>query len=112
MKKIHWALALAEEMLCMVAASFLLPFLAIKTEVGIVYGVVLWGVLPLAGACFAYRAVRRSLNNYAAVLPVPVMFTLGHFLAAFYLPNAGSMLLCALLSVIGSAAGHEREMRQ
>ena len=82
MKKIHWALALAEEALCMAAASFLLPFFAIKTGVGIIYSIALWVVLPFVGGCIAYRAVRRSLNNYAAVLPVPAAFTLGHFCAA------------------------------
>lgn len=71
----------------------------------LLYSVMLWGVLPLAGACTAYRAVLRGLLNYASWIAPPLCLLIAHTLIWGYVPPAGAMLLCAFIALVGAAAG-------
>lgn len=70
-----------------------------------VYGILIWAIVPLMGAVSAYRATRRGLNNYLAWLAPPICTVAVHALVWVYLPEPGPALLCALVSLIGAAAG-------
>lgn len=74
----------------------------------IVYGAISWGALPLVGAFSAYRATRRGLNPYLAWLAPPICAVAAHCLIWVYPPSPGPVLLCALISLIGAAAGEVR----
>ena len=65
----------------------------------------LWLFMPCAGAFTAFRAVRRGLLNYAAWIAPPACLYTAFILFWGYAPPAGPALLCALLSLIGAAAG-------
>jgi hypothetical protein len=70
------------------------------------YAVGIWVVVPAFGAASAYYVTVMGLSNYAAWLMPPLTAVAGHYLAFFYPPeSAGPAFLCALLSVIGAAAG-------
>jgi len=75
------------------------------------YGVALWGLVPLAGLLTACRAVRRGLNNYLAWLaPAGCLFA-AHLLLWGFSPSAGAGLLTALTSLVGAAAGEVLNQR-
>lgn len=71
----------------------------------VVGALTLWVMMPLAGAWSAFRAVRRGLLNYAAWLPPPVCLYLANLAIWGYAPPAGAALVCALVSLVGAAAG-------
>ena len=74
----------------------------------IVYGVISWGALPIAGAISAYRTTCRGLNNYLSWLAPPICTIAAHGLIWVYLPSPGPVLLCLLISLVGAAAGEVR----
>lgn len=76
------------------------------------YNVMLWAIMPLAGAFAAYRAVLRGLLNYAAWIAPPVCMFVAHTLIWGYVPPAGAMLLCAFIGLIGAAAGEVRKSQK
>lgn len=75
------------------------------------YGVLIWGVVPLSGALTACHAVRRGLLNYAAWIAPPVCMYAAHYLLWRFAPSAGAALLCAFISLVGSAAGEVLRQR-
>ena len=70
-----------------------------------VYGVMLWGVVPLAGFWTALRAVRRGLLNYVALLAPPICQYAANVLIWPAIPPVGAVLLTGALALIGSATG-------
>lgn len=70
------------------------------------YSVCAWALWPIMGLASAYMVTIRGINNYLAWLAPPLAGILAHYLAFFYLPtSAGPILICALCSIIGAAAG-------
>ena len=72
------------------------------------YGICIWGLMPLAGCVSAYIATKKGLLNYAAWIAPPVCLALAHLGVWTYLPGAGPVLLCAFISLVGAAAGEVR----
>ena len=65
----------------------------------------LWLVTPLTGGITAFIAVRRGLLNYVAWIAPPVVHYIVYLMLWGYVPPVSSALLCALISLIGAAAG-------
>lgn len=77
------------------------------------YGSLMWGAIPLAGAVTAFFAVKLGLNAFAAFWLPPVMQTAAHWLISGMPPlSAGMPMVAALVSVVGAAAGEEWTRRQ
>mgnify|MGYP007055669469 CR=1 FL=1 len=72
---------------------------------GTLHDWVAWIGMPLIGLFSACRTTRRGLLNYAAWLAPPAGMALGHLLVWSYMPDPGPVLLCALISLVGAAAG-------
>ena len=71
-----------------------------------VYGVCQWALLPIIGAAISYGITVRGVNNYLAWIIPPVTAAGAHYLAFFYMPpSAGPVMVCALASIVGAAAG-------
>lgn len=71
-----------------------------------VYGACQWVLLPIIGAAVSYGITVRGVNNYLAWIVPPVTGAAAHYLAFFYMPpSAGPFMVCALLSIVGAAAG-------
>ncbi|MCR4622740.1 MAG: hypothetical protein K5663_11740 [Clostridiales bacterium] len=72
-----------------------------------------WIVPPLFSLFCAYFAVRKGVNPYLAWLPPPLALTAAGFAASMgFAPEGGLMLLCALMGIIGAAAGDESNVRK
>lgn len=71
----------------------------------LLYGVCMWGLMPLIGFISAYIATRKGLLNYAAWIAPPAATVFSHMIIWFYLPAVGPILLCAFVSLVGAAAG-------
>lgn len=65
----------------------------------------LWIITPLAGGITAFFAVRRGLLNYAAWIAPPMAHYLVYLLIWGYVPPVSSALVCALIALMGAAAG-------
>ena len=76
------------------------------------YGLMMWGLVPLAGMLTACGCVRRGLNNYLAWLaPAPCLYA-AHYALWRFSPSAGAALLTAFLSLVGAAAGDVLNRRE
>ena len=75
------------------------------------HGVFIWGLTPLFGAVSAYLATWKGLNNYIAWIVPPLTQTLGYFLIWNTLPQPGPVMVCALVTLFGAAAGQVRKER-
>lgn len=103
LKKWKWPVVWLIQILAMMILGVLT---ALMTMLGaVVYGIAAWGLMPLAGMFSACRATRRGLLNYAAWIAPPVCMAAANLLCWGYLPSAGPVLLCALISLVGAAAG-------
>lgn len=78
----------------------------------VVNGIVMWGCVPVLGLISGYRATRRGLLNYAAWIAPPVCMALANWICWGYLPPAGPVLVCALVSLVGAAAGEVMNQRE
>ena len=88
------------------AALLLGALTALSAWLGaLAHGAFLWGIMPLGGLFLACAATRRGLNNYLGWLAPPLMEVLSSLLVWGYSPSAGPVFLCALLSLVGAAAG-------
>lgn len=101
--KHRWIWAWTLQIIEMLAVGLLA---ALSEEAGtLARGLMLWGVVPLAGLVTACRAVGRGLNNYLAwIAPVPCLFIANYLLWGFS-PPVGPTLLAAFASLVGAAAG-------
>lgn len=102
-KKLNWLWVLLIQTAAMLALS--LPAALSMVLGGAVHGILVWAVLPLAGCASAYMAVILGLNNYIAWLAPPAAGFAAHLIVWGYVPAPGPILLCALISLIGAAAG-------
>ena len=102
-KKLHWLWAL----LIQSAAMLLLSLIgALTLYLGsTLHAIVQWAILPIAGCASAYIATILGLNNYIAWIAPPAMGFAAHLIAWGFVPSPGPILLCALISLIGAAAG-------
>lgn len=78
----------------------------------VVYGIMAWALMPAAGLFSACRATRAGLLNYAAWIAPPVCMAAANLICWGYLPSAGPVLLCALISLVGAAAGEVMNQRE
>ncbi len=89
--------------LVMLAVSLPIQFLR---PLPALYHAGIWVVIPLAGACTAAGIVRKGLNAYLSWLIPPLMAAVAGVIASMgYRPNAGSVFVCALVSICGAAYG-------
>lgn len=100
-----WLIQIVTMMILCVLQAFSYYLMAV------IYNILLWGVVPLAGLFTAYRAVKRGLLNYAAWIAPPVCLYASHLLVWHYSPPAGAALLCAFVSLVGAAAGEVKMQR-
>ena len=101
--KHRWIPALGLQLIESLAAGLIQAFCAGMHPV--LWGIALWGLVPLAGLFTACRAVRRGLNNYAAWLAPPIGLYAANMLLWRYAPSAGAALLTAFTAIVGAAAG-------
>ena len=101
--RLMWLFQLLIMLLIALAATFLpliFPIAAVPLRV-----VFMW-LLPLtAGAWTSCTLARAGLTAYASWVLPPVVHSVIPWLLIGYPPSAASMLVCALLSLVGSAAG-------
>lgn len=101
--KINWWKAWLIQLLVMLTAC-LLGELSYYLS-GFLHSLLLWIALPLLGAYTACRCVLWGLNNYAAWIFPPLAMIGASFILWGYAPHAGPVLVCALISMTGAAAG-------
>lgn len=110
MKKWKWPVVWLVQIVLMLILGVLAALAAMLGAVA--SGIAAWGVMPLAGMFSACRATRRGLLNYAAWIAPPACMAAGNLICWGYLPSAGPVLLCALISLVGAAAGEVLNMRE
>lgn len=71
-----------------------------------------WLIVPLAGGLTAFAAVKTGLSNYLAWLAPPVALYAVHMALWGYAPPVLPTLLCALVALIGAAAGEVQQKRK
>ena len=103
----NWRLLWPVQALAMVLISLcatLLPLLfpAAHLPLRVIF---LWILPCAAGSWTACRLACCGLNSYAAWLLPPVIHTAVPWLVIGYPPHAGSMALCAFISLVGAATG-------
>lgn len=81
------------------------PLSAILCGLNAILTIGYWILLPAAGFLTALRTARRGLSCYLAWIAPPVFMSAVPWLLIGYPPYAGSMLLCALTSMLGAATG-------
>ena len=85
---------------------------------GLLHKLCLWVLMPLAGLLSACIATRAGFLNYLAFLVPPLCFTAANLILWGYLPSAAPVMVCALVSLVGAAAGevikraHEPQRRK
>lgn len=110
-----WLAVWVVQIVLELAVSLILVFIALQLPMpaaGWVFGTVMWGVLPLLGALTAYLATRRGLNNYVSWLAPPAAQWAGVMLLTGFPPEMGPVFTCALVALVGAAAGYEVNRRQ
>lgn len=65
----------------------------------------LWIMPPVLGALSAFCLTRAGLISFAAWIVPPIVHSAVPWIALGYPPPPGTMLLCALVSLVGAAAG-------
>ncbi len=65
----------------------------------------MWGIVPVLGAITSFKVTRSGLNNYAAWVAPPLCQAVACILWAGSLLNPGYVLVTALVSLVGAAAG-------
>lgn len=87
--------------------------LSAEADAGVLYSVMMWGVVPLGGALAAFIAVRMGLNAFAAFWLPPVFQTAVHWGISGFPPlSAGMPLATALAAIVGAATGEEWMKRE
>ena len=101
--KLMWLSQLLIMLLIALPATFLpliFPTAAVPLRV-----VFMWLLPVTAGAWTSCALTRAGLTSYAAWVLPPVVHSVIPWLLIGYPPSAASMLLCAFISLVGSAAG-------
>lgn len=89
-------------------ALAVMVLLAGPDAAGPIYGALMWGLTPLAGAVTAFFAVRLGLNAFAAFWLPPIAQTAAHWLIAGLPPlSIGMPATVMLVSIVGAAVGEE-----
>lgn len=109
-KDMHWGLVWLLQALAMLVLG-IMTALSLWLG-GFVHGLFIWLLMPLGSAAACYICVCKGLNNYLALLAPPLMEMLGNLLIWSFLPKPGPILLCAFVSLIGSAAGEVSKQQQ
>ena len=109
MKKWKWPVVMLAQFVLALAAGTLIA--AANLLPPWVYGILSWAGMSAVGMTLAYRATRRGLLNYAAWIAPPACMWLGHWLLWGYSPDPGQVLLSALISLVGAAAGEVRNQQ-
>jgi len=94
------------------AANALMPLFLPLPDPIMFQRIISWIVIQIAGALSAYYAVRTGLGNFFAWIMPPVLYAFIPWLVIGFPPDAGPMLLCTLLSIMGAAAGDEMNKRE
>lgn len=110
MKRWKWPVVWAVQWLVMLVVGALIAFSVLLG--GWLSDVVAWVGMSAAGLISAYRATRRGLLNYAAWIAPPVCMGFAHWLIWWYPPHAGPVLLSALVSLVGAAAGEVKNQQE
>ena len=110
MKRMSWPVVWLMQFLAMVAGGFLTALAHIPG--GVVTALASWIFMPLLGGFSACLATLRGLLNYIAWMAPPICMALTHYLLWRYMPDAGPVLLCALISIIGAATGEVLKERK
>ena len=108
--KHHWILAWLLQIATMLAVCLVQALT--YTVHPVLYAALLWILVPLAGGCTAYRAVRRGLLNYAAWIAPPVCLYAAHYGMWGFAPSAGAALLAAFCALVGAATGEVVKQRK
>lgn len=115
-RKWGWPLALLAEIAIAAAVpcGLLLASLSVDAPLSTaMYGATMWALVPLAGALTAFLAVRKGLHYLLAWIAPALLQILIQRLMTGYLPTSPGMpMVTLLLSVVGAAAGEERNKRQ
>ena len=94
------------------AANAVMPLVLPLPDPIMFQRIISWIVIQIAGALSAYYAVRTGLSGFFAWIMPPVLYASIPWLVIGYPPGAGPMLLCALVSIMGAAAGDEMNKRE
>jgi hypothetical protein len=94
------------------AANAIMPLVLPLSDPIMFQRIISWLIIQIAGTLSAYYAVRTGLSNFFAWIMPPVLYTSIPWLIIGYPPGAGPMLLCALVSIMGAAAGVEINKRE
>ena len=88
------------------AASAALSYAALLLmPVGWLYGLLIWGALPLSAFISALLLARLGLNPYICWLIPPLALTVISLVTMGYVAGGAAVLLTAFLGVVGAAAG-------
>lgn len=94
-------------LLLQLASVFLLSFIGYLLRPAYVfYQIMLYALIPLFSAFTAYKLVLKGMNPYLSWLLPPVSQTAAGFLASLGIaPDPLPVMLCAMISLVGAAAG-------
>lgn len=116
MNKRRWVKALILQIVLyalMVAATVVGTLLVPTSLTGFVFHIFNWVVLPLLGGVFSYLATRRGLYYLGAWIAPPILMVAVYWAVTGIPPQHAMMVvLCALVSIIGAAAGYEMNRRK
>lgn len=103
----HWKRALVFQLILMLLIALCATYLPLLfTGAALPLRVLFVWLLPLtAGAGSACLLARAGLNAYLCWLLPPVIHSAVPWLLIGFPPSPASMLVCALVSLIGAAAG-------
>lgn len=80
--------------------------MCLSRPVSILYGILVWGIVPLCGAVTAFCCVKKGINPYISWFLPPIAELIAFALITMgYAPQGGMTLLTAFLSLTGAAAG-------
>lgn len=98
-----WLRAMLLQIICTLA-MYLLLGLSLWIG-GFIYGLCIWGLIPVCGLLSACISTRAGFLNYLAFLVPPLCFTASNLILWGYLPPIAPVCLCAFVSLVGAAAG-------
>lgn len=115
LKKGKWYWALLLQGLSFFTVSVICIFLPFLFENGapVIEKASQFVALPVIGGVSAYVSTRKGLNNYVAIVAPPILMPVAYQLLTGAAPYYfGGVFLCALVSIIGAAAGEVVNMRE